>query len=237
MHKLFTKKIRTPGIYIGNIGNICNMDDKDIYITIRDNIYDKTVPDSKIIENIEYAKHNDPEFDINHRKFNFACDGAEYPYLADAVRHGRKELVEYILTYPDINVNFIPIEYDQLRYHSSILYNIVCLEDMSMTIPILKLFLNRNDFNVNIQDKKKNTIFHAACNLNKIRTIIEFLLDARVNVHIHNNNGNTARDFALRRGYPGIAKIINNSRHTTLLRIPNASLCRDIIRMIIEEYI
>ena len=60
----------------------------------------------------------------------------------------------------------------------------------------------------------------------------ELLLDTT----IRDNNGKTARDFALRKGYSGIAKIINNSRYTTILRIPNRALLHDIVRMIIEEY-
>ena len=103
-------------------------------------------------------------------------------------------------------------------------------------VSILKLLLDHKDLDVNIQNIFGWTGLHEFCHCGREACVREYLLDARVDVLIRNNNGRTARDKALRNEYPDIAKIINNSRHTTLLRIPNKALLHDIVRMIIEEY-
>ena len=89
-------------------------------------------------------------------------------------------------------------------------------------------------------DNKQNdegcTVLHNVCPYGRIGIIIELLLDARIDSSIRDNRRITARDYALRIKQYTIAKIIRNMTYTTLLRISNASLCRDIVRMIIEEY-
>jgi len=132
-------------------------------------------------------------------------------YLADAVYYERKELIEYLLTYPNIDVNYISDNFDGiLLYHTSILYIIVHSRSISIPILILKLFLNCEDFNVNIQGY---TGLHDACRLGREECVKELLLDARVDIMIRNSNGRMARDIAIYWRHFGIAKIINNSRH------------------------
>ena len=68
--------------------------------------------------------------------------------------------------------------------------------------------------------------------------LLNYFLYARGDALIRDTyNKETALDIALRKGYSDIAKIIRNSRHTTLLRIPNKTLLYDIVCMIIEEYV
>jgi len=142
---------------------------------IFDKIYNKKFLDSEIIQDIESAKYKDPEFDINlGDKYNWSS-------LIKAVIRSREELVKYLLSDPNINVN-----------HS-------CFWGLK------------------------------AC-------VKEYFLDARGDTLICDVDGETGRDKALKWGYPDIAKIINNSLYTTLLRIPNNLLLHDIVRMIIEEY-
>jgi len=220
----------------------------DIYDIITDEIWNKTVPDSKIIENLEYVKHNDPEFNINECYINLLNDHYEavYRYLTIAVDNGRKELVEYLLTYPNIDVNCIYMSdnsHDRIPlYHTSMLYIIVHSRSISIPISILilKLFLNRKDFDVNIQGYegcyKGCTGLHDASDYNKIEIVRELLLDARVDISICSKLYDTALNIAIKEGHHKIANMLKNTGYTFLLRIPNASLCRDIVRMIIEEY-
>jgi len=174
--------------------------------------------DSEIIREIERVKRNDHKFDIN------CVDKYNCSLLMVAVDHGREDLVRYLLLmYPDINVNHK--DYDgNIALH-------LCEQ-----VSILKLLLGHRDLDVNIQNKWRDTGLHWLCYGGYEALVKEYLLDARINTSIRNKYGETARDYALEQGYTRIAKIINNSRHTTLLRIPNASLLYDIVRMIIEEY-
>jgi len=80
------------------------------------------------------------------------------------------------------------------------------------------------------------TGLYGLCYLGHKECVIELLLDTRINTSIRDNEGRMVRDYALEREYPDIAKIIGILGRTSLLRIPNKVLCRDIVRMIIEEY-
>jgi len=179
------------------------------------------IHDSEIIQEIEYAKHRDPEFDINGR------DTYDLSFLMNAVGLSRKELVRYLLNDPNINVNY------SLEYNS--VFHLVCWQRKTS---ILKLLLERRDLNVNIQNTYGTTGLHVACIWGLEMCIKELLLDARVNPLIRNNDGKTARDYVIQeeRHY-GIANMLKRVLHTSLLRIPNKALCRDIVRMIIEEYV
>ena len=188
-------------------------------------IYDKIrqtgIDDSKIIQDIEHAKET-PGFDINlgHNKDNLSL-------LMTAVYHGRKELVRYLLSFPGINVNH------STYYESIALY--YCNE-----VSILKLLLSRKELDVNIQSTCLGyewTGLLEFCYHGREACVRELLLDARVDAFIRDIDGVMAQDVALNVGCPGIAKIINNSRYTSLLRIPNKMLLYDIVRMIIEEYV
>ena len=178
---------------------------------IYDKIRNKAILDSEIIREME-----DLVFDIN-----FECDRDNWPLLMCVVRWGRKELVEYLLLIPDINV----YSWNDTALH-------VCKD-----VSILRLLLNRKDLDVNILSGFEQTGLHCACWWRLKTCAKEYLLDARVDIRVIDWHGNTARGIALREKCPDIAKIINNSRYTTLLRIPNEALCRDIVRMIIEEYV
>jgi len=159
-----------------------------------------------------------PGFDINSR------DASNWSLLMDAVHRDRRELVRYLLlSAPDIDVNH------KCSFGNTAFY--LCGD-----ISIFKLLLNSRDLDVNIQNDWGKTGLHRLCSLGRKALVKEYLLDARVNTYIRNKWRETARDTALERGYPEIAKIINNSRHTILLRIPNKTLLYDIVRMIIEEY-
>jgi len=166
---------------------------------------------------MESAKHRDPEFDINW------CDEYNWSLLMWAIRWNRKELVEYLLSIPGININH--------RCLGSGTALSICDQ-----VSILKLLLSRRDLDVNIQNENGRTGLHYLCYWGHKACIKELLLDSRVNTYIRDNYGRTARGIAIWYKYPDIAKIINNSRHTTLLRIPNRALLYNIVCMIIEEY-
>jgi len=187
---------------------------------IRNKIVQNVINDSEIIRDIEHEKRKDPKFDIN-----LGCSEYNCSLLIRAVLQNRKDLVEYLLSSPDINVNHIA------NNGNTVLY--ACIQ-----VSILKLFLNRKDLVVvNTQNIWGETELHSSCWWGRKACVRELLLDARVNTYIRDDRGKMPQDYALKRGYPGIAKIIGNSGRTSLLRIPNASLLHDIVRMIIEEYV
>jgi len=171
------------------------------------------VLDSEIIHDIESVK-NKPEFDINYEHLH------DYPLLMVAVLFERKELVRYLLTCPNINVN-------SWSHSKNAALILACRRN---NVPIIKLLLNHRDINVNIQDKEGCTGLHSA----QKETIKELLFDARIDIMIRNKLGYTAQKDCLSYSY---CKIIRNSRYTLLLRIPNDLLCKDIVRMVVEEYI
>jgi len=175
------------------------------------------IDDSKIIQNIEHDKKM-TGFDINSIYGQFGWSS-----LMIAVYYDRKELARYLLSDPSINV------YHRTNRGETALH--FCHQ-----ISILKLLLDIRVFDVNIQNNLGDTGLHRFCRFEHKELARELLLDTRVNVHIRNNYGKIALDYALEQGCLDIAKIIENSRHTTLLRIPNRALLHDIVRMIIEEY-
>ena len=181
-------------------------------------INNEAILDSEIIQEMESLKRNDPKFDIN-----LGDDYRNWSLLMYAVDNCREDFVRYLLSYPNINVNHRS-NYDYTALH-------VCGQ-----VSILKLFLDRRELDVNIQNDLGQTGLHRLCSLGRKALVKELLLDARVNTSIRDGWGETARDIALRNKDYNIAKIIGNSRHTTLLRIPNYLLLHDIVRMIIEEY-
>jgi len=140
--------------------------------------------DSEIIRDIESAKIN-PNFDIN--------DGY-WSILMQAILWNREELVKYILTYSNIDVN---------THAGGIMWG-------NIHIHILKLLLAHKDFDVNIQDRNGQTGLHYACARNNIENVKELLLDARVNTLIRDNWGNTALDIAIRGGHHEIAKMLHS---------------------------
>jgi len=183
------------------------------------NIIDEAIPDSELIRVIEDAKHRDPGFDINLSDENYYCSS-----LIRAVQYNRKELIEYLLSDPKINVNY------KNYYGYTALY-------LTRDIFILKLLLRHRGIDVNIQNCSGWTGLHwVCCYYNGIEIMRELLLDARVNPSIHNYSCKTARDYAIQKGHHEIANMLKRTGHTSLLRIPNALLYRDISRMIIEEY-
>jgi len=184
---------------------------------IYDNIWSGSILDSKIIQKMECAK-KDSKFDIN-----FIKDGSDWTLLRCANFWNREELVRYLLSNPNINVNH------RSNYNSTVLH--FCEQ-----VSILKLLLDRRDLDVNIQNNHGSTGLHRVCWWGCKALVKEYLLDARGDALIRDDDENTGWDIALREGCPDIAKIIGNSGYTPLLRIPNASLLHDIVRMIIEEY-
>ena len=185
---------------------------------IRNKILKNMICDSEIIREMKSAKEI-PGFDIN-----LECNEDNWSLLMNIVYWNRKELVEYlILTYPNINVN-------HRTYHG---YTALYFCDQ---VSILKLLLNRKDLDVNIQNVWGQTGLHRFCVVEHKTCVKELLLDARVNKTIRDNDGKTAQYYALKYGYSDIAKILNNSGYTSLLRILNRTLIHDIVRMIIEEY-
>jgi len=187
---------------------------------ISDKIWVGSYSDSEIIQETEFLKRNDPKFDIN-----LGDDYRNWSLLLCAVFNDRKELVEYLLTDPLINVNHGYCLDDNTALH-------VCKD-----VSIIKLLLGRRDIDVNIQNFWEQTGLHLMCYWKRKACVRELLLDARVNVLIRNDYGKTARDIALEQKYPDIAKILGNSLYTSLLRIPNRTLIHDIVRTIIEEYV
>jgi len=185
---------------------------------IFDKIY-RDIEESEIIQDIEREKHMNPKFDINlGYKDNWSL-------LMNAVYHCREDLIRYLLSDPNINVNH------RSKYGN---YTVLYICDQ---VSILKLLLSCKDLlDVNIQNEWGRTGLYQVCYWRRKACVKEYLLDARINVLIRDNNGKTARDIALEQGQPDIAKIIRISEYTTLLRIPNRALLYDIVRMIIEEY-
>jgi len=177
------------------------------------------INDSEIIQDMESVKINEPGFDIN-----LVLGGQNWSLLMYAVCHGRKELVEYLLSDPNVDVNHRSCQGNTALHRC---------KDVS----ILRLLLSRRDLDVNIQNENGRTGLHRICYFGCKACVKELLLDARAYVLIRDEKGRTARDIALERRYPDIAKIIGNSGRTSLLRIPNSALLYDIVRMIIEEYI
>ena len=188
---------------------------------IYNKIWDEAILDSEIIQETESLKHQDPKFDINSLQNG-------WPLLMDAVYNGREELVRYLLSDPNIVVNLRNSAWGKTALHESCCTN---------NIHILKLLLDHKNINVNTQDNDGWTGLHDVCWCNHIKIVKNLLLDARVNVMIRDEDGNTARDCAIRETHLEIANMLNRTECTSLLRIPNASLCRDISRMIIEEYV
>jgi len=187
---------------------------------IYDKIRDERFPDSEIIRDVESAK-NEPGFDIN-------WEDNTQSLLIIAILHDREELVRYLLTYPEIDVNHVESDLENTSLHVS------CCD---RRVPILKLLLSHRDINVNIQNTWRWTGLHNACRYNHIEIVKELLLDARVDVMIRDELGETARDDAIRERHYGITNILKMMQYTSLLRIPNEALLHDIVRMIIEEYV
>jgi len=178
--------------------------------------------DSKIIQDIEYVKNNFFGFSINWV--------LEYEYeslLMRAVEGNREELVRYILTYPDIDINY------GKRYTS---LHLACFGGCN--VPILKLLLGHRDIIVDKRDAggRGYTGLYYACMRNKIEIVRELLIDARVDVLIRNEDDKTALYVAIMGKHSRIVNMLKRVLHTSLLRIPNKSLLYDIARMIICEY-
>jgi len=179
---------------------------------ILNKIYNNAIHDSEIILDTEAAK-NIPGFNINW-------------VLMPAVGWNRKELVEYLLTDNNININF-----RGLSNGCTALFWV-------RGNPILKLFFNHKDIDVNIQNMAGWTVLHYACNMKSKERVKELLLDARVDTLIRNNDNDTAKDIAIKWGNcHNIVNILKRIGHTFLLRIPNNVLYMDIVRMIIERYV
>jgi len=178
---------------------------------------DKTVPDSEIIQYIEHAKQRDPEYDINWRS------DCRWSLLMYAAKYDRKELVRYLLANPN-----------SIKQNS--LFHFACSH--IDVLPFLKLLLSHRNLDVNIQNCNGWTGLHLACYWGSEECIKELLLDARVDTLIRTNiREDTAQDIAIREDRHNIVKMLKGAGYTSLLRIPNKALCRDIVRMIIEEYI
>ena len=189
---------------------------------IRDNIRDKEILDSEIILEMESIKHRDPDFNPNWTDYDNGCN-----ILMLAVRYERKELIEYLLTVPGINVNY------RSRRDNFTAFNLLCY--VVDNIHILKLLLAHKDIDVNVQDKDGRTGLYYACCFRNIEFVRELLLDARIDIMlvIRNNWMKTSRHNWIRCRHNMLKRI----GCTSLLRISNRALCGDIIRMIIEEYL
>ena len=116
---------------------------------IREKIYDDAIIDSEIIQDIESVKkHFGFYLDINYGKYP---EG--YSLLMGAVLWNRKELVRYLLTYPNININKM-----NDKAFTSLIF--ACCKG---NVPILELFLCREELDINIQDNAGWTGLHWAC--------------------------------------------------------------------------
>jgi len=171
-------------------------------------ICDKAILDSEIIQEMESMKRKDPKFDIN-----FGYNEDNWSLLMVANYYGREDLVRYLLSNPNINVN-----------HRNYCGNTTLF--FCKQVSILKLLLDRRDLDVNIQNYGEWTGLYWACYWGRKACVKELLLDARADVLIRDDDGKTARDIALVNRYSEIAKIINNSGYISLLRIPNYLLCK-----------
>jgi len=176
--------------------------------------------DSEIIQEMESAKKISG-FNINR------CCRRWRSLLMCAIKTERVELVRYLLADPKIDINYKGYGGDTALHYACDASN----------IHILKLLLNRRDINVNIRNKWGWTGLHNAGYLGYKAYIKELLLDARVDPSIRNNRGETTLDKTIRgQGQHEIVNMLRRIRYTSLLRIPNRSLYRDIVRMIIKEY-
>jgi len=159
------------------------------------------------------------EFNINEES-----DFGSWTILISACESGRKELVKFLLTYKDININH------KNRYGDTALqvcWNKECLQEL----------LRHKNIDVRTQNKYNRTALFSSRTISHVESVIELLLDARIDPFICDNWNNTAQDIALYWGRYRSAKIIGNIQYTSLLRIPNGSLIYDIVRTIIREYL
>jgi len=180
---------------------------------IKDKIWNSKILDSEIIQEIESAKYKDPGFDIN------LADNNNHTLLLCACVCNREKLVEYLLADPNIIVQ-------RPRF-------ILCC---TFKLDILKLLLGHRNINVNIQNEDGCTGLHHACERIDYGIVRELLLDARIDIMIRDRWGITALDNAISWKRREAMIMLRRVLHTTLLRIPNKALCRDIVRMMIEEY-
>ena len=194
-------------------------------------ILNNTILDSEIIQDIKSAKNNYFRFGFGFRfDINWVYDHSystdnKWTFLIHAVNNRREELVEYILSFSDINVNY------KDGFGRTALY--FCDQ-----VPILKLLLSRRNLDVNTQSNGGRTVLYNLCYYENDMCVKELLLDARVDIMIHNNRyrfGCRAAGIRRKKAHR-IANMLMKIIYTPLLRIPNWVLCRDIIRMIIEEY-
>jgi len=185
-------------------------------------IMNASILDTEVIQETESLKQ-DSGFDINS-----AWEYNNCSILINAVLQSRKELVEYLLKDPDININRADPNNNCTALYWACVY---------ANVSILKLLLDHRNIDVNIQTSGGWTGLHNVSSNNKIKIVRELLLDARINTSLRDKWRNIAEDHARWRGYYGIANMLKRTGCTFLLRIPNASLCRDIVRMIICEYV
>ena len=151
----------------------------------------KNIPDSNIIQDIEKAAKNYPEFHINW------SDSYGITLLMHAVSRNREELVRYLLSAPNINVN------QKSNNNHTVLH--FCKQ-----VSMFKLLLERKELDVNIQNVCGETVLHIACLRGNEEIIVELLKDERVDMSIRDNSGKTAKDKALK---IGIVKILENKNN------------------------
>ncbi|MFW6002069.1 MAG: ankyrin repeat domain-containing protein [archaeon] len=119
-----------------------------------------------------------------------------YP-LHLATMSGNKELVLELLSW---GASPNPINYDQLTpiYYAVVLgYN-----------DIVSIFCKIKEVNLNIKDKKNNTLLHIAC-IQGYDEIVQTLISKNVMSNILNNENKTPYDIALEKEFNKIIKILN----------------------------
>ena len=90
------------------------------------------------------------------------------------------------------------------------LFNSIKNEENDKIIEIIKKIkeIQKNAFNINIQDKENgNTALHYACQKNN-KKIIQYLLDSNSDPNIKNNNMQTPLHIAAKEGYIDICKVL-----------------------------
>ena len=186
------------------------------------NIWNKAILDSEIIQEMESAKHRDPGFDINYVDYYM-----HWSLLMYAVFWKRIELIRYLLSDPDINVNH------ETSWGNTILHLLCNRGNMNS---LLTLLLSRKDINVNIRNKYGYTGLHWAHYLGHEECVKELLFDARVDIFAHNYCEKSIYAMIMDQHHDRIDNMLRMVQYTSLIRIPNKALQHDIVRMIIEEY-
>ena len=198
---------------------------------IHNYIMNDLISDDFIIKKIKDTDQININWKTGNHTFVDDKNRDKWTFLMAACYKDRVELVRYLLSHPELVINLLSDYFWDTALHIACIYN---------RFDCVNLLLKNPFINVNNRASVDHslTALHYACIYGHILCAKLLLLDSRVDVGIISDYAkSTPERCAIQRGHYAIGKMICNSICTCLLRIPNASLCKDIIRTIIIEYI